>query len=99
AARIRELTDKGVPIFLLLQAHAVDASIVTEVCRKFPEVCVFLFDEELDEVQLRDQFPGVELVEPPLASQVEGAAKIAWSECLSAAGVAPDDRLSGEAFK
>jgi len=99
AVKVKELTRKGVPVFLLLPAHAVDKDIVSKVCRKWPEVCIFLFGEELDEAQVRNEFPGVDLVDPPLASQEETAAKTGWSECLGAAGVPFDDRVSGAAFK
>jgi hypothetical protein len=81
-----------------LPARAVDASIVADVSHRWPEVCIFLFGEELDQEQLKHQFPGVTFVEPPLATEDESAAKSGWGECMDAAHI-PYERIeSGEAF-
>jgi hypothetical protein len=98
AAKIKDLTKLGVPVFLLLPARAVDADVLSDIFRRWPEVCVFLFGEELDKVQMRDQFPGVEFVEPPLVGQDESAARTGWGECMDAAGISYGELVSGAAF-
>ena len=61
-------------------------------------VCVFLFGDELDEAQVKRQFPGVEFITPPLAALDESAAKTGWGECMDAAGISYEDLASGAAF-
>jgi TIR domain len=97
-ARIRDLAKQGVPTFLIIPAHAVDANIVAEVCRRWPELCVFLFGEELDESEARDQFPGVEFIDPPLATQDEFAARLGWGDCMNLAGISLDAIEGGADF-
>lgn len=98
AAKIKELAKQAVPVFLLVPACALDAAVLSEIFLRWPEVCVFLFGEELDEAQVRDQFPGVEFVDPPLAMADESAARTGWGECMDAAGISYDDLASGAAF-
>jgi hypothetical protein len=98
AAKIKDLARMGVPVFLLLPARAVDADVLSEIFRRWPEVCVFLFGEELDEVQMRGQFPGVEFVDPPLGVEDESDAKSGWGDCMDAAGISYNDLVSGAAF-
>jgi hypothetical protein len=98
AAKIKDLANQGVPVFLLLPARALDASVLSDAFRRWPEVCVFLFGAELDEQQVREQFPGVEFVAPPLGLQDESDARTGWGECMDAAGIPYEDLASGAAF-
>jgi hypothetical protein len=98
AGKIKDLARQGVPVFLLLPARAVDAAILSEVSQKWPEVCMFLFGDELDEVQLREQFPGVELLDPAPAFQDEFDARTGWGDCMIAAGISYESLESGAAF-
>jgi hypothetical protein len=98
AAKIKDLARQGVPVFLLLPARAVDATILSEVSKRWPEVCMFLFGEELDEVQLREQFPGVEFVDPAPAFQDETDARTGWGDCMIAAGIPYESLEIGAAF-
>jgi hypothetical protein len=98
AAKIKDLTRQGVPVFLLLPARAVDATILAEVSKRWPEVCMFLFGEELDEVQLREQFPGVEFVDPAPEFQDESDARTGWGDCMIAAGIPYESLEIGAAF-
>ena len=96
--KITELTKQGVPVFLLLPADAVDAAILADVSGTFPEVCIFLFGEFLDITEVRDRFPGVELVDPALAEQDESEAQTGWGDCMVAAGIPSENLQSGTAF-
>ena len=98
AAKIKDLARQGVPVFLLLPARAVDAAILSDVSQKWPEVCMFLFGDELDQVQLREQFPGVELLDPAPAFQDEFDARTGWGDCMIAAGISYESLESGAAF-
>ena len=98
AAKISDLAKQGVPVFLLLPARAVDATVLADVARLWSELCVFLFGDELDEAQVRDQFPGVEFVAPALEAEDESAARTGWGECMDAAGIPYDELASGAAF-
>jgi hypothetical protein len=98
AAKIKDLARQGVPVFLLLPLRAVDAAILSEVSKRWSEVCMFLFGEELDEVQLREQFPGVEFVDPAPAFQDETDDRTGWGDCMIAAGIPYESLEIGAAF-
>ncbi len=98
AAKIKDLARQGVPVYLLVPVRAVDATILAEVSKRWPEVCMFLFGEELDEVQLREQFPGVEFVDPAPALQDETNARTGWGDCMIAAGIPYESLEIGSAF-
>jgi hypothetical protein len=97
-ARLKQLASEGKPVFLVLPARSIDSGILLEIFRKWPEVCVFLFGEELDEAQVRAQFPDVAFIEPPLSGDDELAARTGWGLCMDAAGISYDDLESGAAF-
>jgi hypothetical protein len=86
AKRIRKLVGYGEPVFLILPADAMDASIVTAVCETWKELCVFLYTDRMDEQQLAAQFPGIQLVHPPLSTDDEDDACAGWGDCVAAAG-------------
>jgi hypothetical protein len=98
AAKIKDLAARSIPVFLVLPARALDSAILSEVFGRWPEVCVFLFGEELDQAQVREQFPAVEFLDPPLTGGDESAAKMGWGECMDEAGIPYDERASGAAF-
>jgi hypothetical protein len=81
AARITYLAKKGVPVFLLLPAHAVDAAVLKETQTQWPELCVFLFGD--DEREIRERFPDVTIL--PLTPDLEDAARIGWGDCMAEA--------------
>jgi hypothetical protein len=97
-SRIQALVSKGVPIFLILPSAAIDNSILVEVTLKWPEVCVFLFGEDLDADACARQFPGVEFVDSEAGCQNEFDAKTGWCECMDLAGVEYEALASGAAF-
>jgi len=86
AKRIHKLAGYGEPVFLILPADAIDASIVTAVCQTWKELCVFLYTEQMDEQQLAEEFPGIQLVQPPLSTDDEDDACAGWGDCVAAAG-------------
>jgi hypothetical protein len=98
ASKIRDLAKQSVPVFLILPARAAVAGILSEVFGRWPDICVFLFGEELDVMEVNNQFPGVELVDPPLSGEDESAARTGWGECMDAAGIPYSDLESGAAF-
>ena len=85
AARIKSLAQQGVPVFLVLRTRAVDGTVLSDIFTRWPELCVFLYADESDEAHLREQFPGVPFLEPPLASEEEDAARIGWGDCMAEA--------------
>jgi hypothetical protein len=86
AKRIHKLVGYGEPVFLILPADGIDASIVTAVCETWKELCVFLYTEQMNEQQLAAQFPGIQLVQPPLSIDEEDDACAGWGDCVDAAG-------------
>lgn len=88
AARIKALAQRGVPVFLLLPAHAVDATVLTETQARWPELCVFLFGE--DEQEIRSGFPGVTFLDPPLTPDQEETARTGWGDCMEVADPTAD---------
>jgi hypothetical protein len=97
-AKSRELAARGIPVFLVLPVDAVDAVIVNDVCTKWPDVCVILFGESLDQEQVRQHFPGIDFVEPALVREDEENAQTGWGECMDVAGVSYENLESGAAF-
>jgi hypothetical protein len=88
ADKIKALAQEGVPVFLLLPAHAVDASVLTEAQARWPELCVFLFGE--NEQEIRCGFPGVTFLDPPLTPDQEEAARTGWGDCMEEADPTAD---------
>jgi hypothetical protein len=86
AKRIHNLVGKGELVFLILPADGIDASIVTEVCETWKELCVFLYTEQMDEEQLGKQFPDVQLVQRSPSVDDEDDACAGWGDCADAAG-------------
>jgi hypothetical protein len=95
AARIRALAAQEVPVFLLLHARSIDSSVLTETLNQWPELCIFLFGEAEEEI--REQFPDVTFINPPLTPDQEDAARIGWGDCMAEADPSTDLE-SGAAF-
>jgi hypothetical protein len=88
AARINALAQQAVPVFLLLPAHAVDDPVLQQTQVQWPELCIFLFGE--NEEEIRSRFPGVTFLDPPLTSDQEDAARIGWGDCMAEADPTAD---------
>lgn len=87
AKRIQNLVrNRNEPVFLILPADTINAEILTEVCNLWKELFVFLYTEQMDEKQLKEQFPDIQWVEPPLSADDEGDARAGWGDCMAAAG-------------
>lgn len=84
--RIKKLADSGEPVFLILSADSVDGDLLTLICSTWPDLCVFLYTEKMDEHQLSAKFPTVQIVEPALVEDDETDARIGWGDCMVAAG-------------
>jgi hypothetical protein len=85
ATRIRSLAQQGVPVFLVTPARAMDGALLAEIFNRWPELCVFLYGDEIDPSRLREQFPDVMMLEPPLTAEDEDAARIGWADCMAEA--------------
>jgi hypothetical protein len=86
AKRVHKLIGNGELVFLILPADGMDASVVTKVCETWKEVCVFLYTEQMDEKQLREQFPKIQLVQRSPSADDEDDACAEWGDCADAAG-------------
>lgn len=84
--RIKKLADSGEPVFLILPADSIHDELLTLICSTWPDLCVFLYTEKMDEQQLVSKFPTVQVVQPPLVEDDEEDARIGWGDCMVAAG-------------
>lgn len=85
AARIKSLSDQGRPVFLVLPARALDAALLDKILGQWPLLCVFLYADKAEPVNLKEQFPRVPLLEPPLAPAEEESARTGWGDCMAEA--------------
>jgi hypothetical protein len=97
-AKTKELVAQGVPIFMILPADGIDAAILTDVCSRWADVGIILYGDKLDQDQVRQHFPGIEFIQPPLRPDEEAIAQTGWGECMDVAGISYEDLESGVAF-
>jgi hypothetical protein len=98
AKRIQKLASYGEPVFLILPADGIDASVAVTVCNTWKELCVFLYSDQMNEQQLSAQFPGIQLIEPSLSADDEDDARAGWGGCMAAAGWSRDHYENLEEF-
>lgn len=82
AKRIKKLADSGQPVFLVLRADVISGELLNLICSTWPDLCVFLYTDKMNEQQLSAQFPPVQLVQPALVEDEEADARIGWGDCM-----------------
>lgn len=83
---LSKLAEQGVAVYLLLPCKGLDQTVIAKIQLMWPEISLFLFDDELTDERAQAIASEIFYLKPELAREAEREARMQWINCLEQVG-------------